>query len=277
MEEKVENHGIKYTVYSLLNYKSESLASKIINAVIIAMILINAVILVLQSIQEIQVDYGYYFKVFNYYSIAFFTIEYLLRTWSITCDPKYKRPILGRLKYAFTIVQLIDLLAILPFYLAISHIIDLRVLKVLRIFKLLRIFRITRYVSALAIIVLVLKRKSAELIISLVLLCFLLLISSTTMYYVEHNAQPNQFSSVLDAMWWSVITLSTVGYGDVYPITTLGRIVGGIIAVIGIGFFAMPTGILASGFSEVMEEKKFGKQNLSKNYCPTCGQEKKMQ
>ncbi len=275
MNKAKQHKSFKHAVYSLLNYKSNSIYSKIVNALIIFMITINAVILVLQSIQEIQNDYGYYFKVFNYYSVAFFTIEYILRTWSITCDPKYKHPILGRIKYAFTIVQIIDLLAILPFYLAISHIIDFRVLRILRIFKLLRIFRITRYVSALAVIVLVLKRKSAELVISLVLLCFLLLISSTAMFYIENSAQPNQFSSIPDAMWWSVITLSTVGYGDVYPITTLGKIVGGIIAVIGIGFFAMPTGILASGFSEVLEEKKITKQKQHKKYCPSCGQEKK--
>lgn len=262
MEQRLQQKGLKYSVYKLLNYQSNSLFSKIVNTIIIAMILINAAILVLQSIENIETKYGKYFTTFNYFSVAFFTVEYLLRTWCITCDPKYKHPFLGRLRYSFSTVQIIDLLAILPFYLAASHLIDFRMLRILRLFKLLRIFRITRYISALEIIVLVIKRKSAELTISFILLCFLLLISSTAMYYIEHTAQPEQFSSVPDAMWWSVITLSTVGYGDVYPITTLGRIIGGVIAVIGIGFFAMPTGILTSGFNEVIQEKKDSIQNL---------------
>lgn len=262
MEQRLQQKGLKYSVYKLLNYQSNSLFSKIVNTIIIAMILINAAILVLQSIENIETKYGKYFTTFNYFSVAFFTVEYLLRTWCITCDPKYKHPFLGRLRYSFSTVQIIDLLAILPFYLAASHLIDFRMLRILRLFKLLRIFRITRYISALEIIVLVIKRKSAELTISFILLCFLLLISSTAMYYIEHTAQPEQFSSVPDAMWWSVITLSTVGYGDVYPITTLGRIIGGVIAVIGIGFFAMPTGILTSGFNEVIQEKKDSIQKL---------------
>lgn len=276
MAEKTSRYNnFKYSVYQILNYQSESILSKIINLFIIVMILANAVILVLQSISEIQNEYGTYFTSFNYFSIGFFTVEYVLRTWCITCNPKYSKPILGRLKYSLTVVQIIDLLAILPFYLAMAHIIDFRMLRVLRLFKLLRIFRITRYVSALNIIFLVITRKAAELVISFVLLCFLLLISSTAMYYIEHAAQPTQFSSVPDAMWWSVITLSTVGYGDVYPITPLGKVIGGLIAVIGIGFFAMPTGIIASGFSEVVEEQKGKIKKLPISVCPACGQEKK--
>lgn len=267
-------NNFKYSVYKILNYQSESILSKIINLLIIVMILANAVILVLQSISEIQNEYGTYFTSFNYFSITFFTIEYILRTWCITCNPKYNKPVLGRLKYSLTIVQIIDLLAILPFYLTMAHIIDFRMLRILRLFKLLRIFRITRYISALNIIFLVVTRKAAELTISFVLLAFLLLISSTAMYYIEHAAQPTKFSSVPDAMWWSVITLSTVGYGDVYPITPLGKVIGGLIAVIGLGFFAMPTGILTSGFSEVVAEQKGKKKKSPISICPTCGQEK---
>lgn len=123
--------------------------------------------------------------------------------------------------------------------------------------------------TALALINRVVNQKKEELVISLIFTLFLLLITSTLMYYIENEAQPENFSSIPETMWWGIATLTTVGYGDIYPVTPLGQFIGGVIAVIGIGLFALPTGILASGFSEELSNRK---ENA--NCCPTCGQAK---
>ncbi|MCC9041990.1 ion transporter [Myroides sp. M-43] len=269
---------IKYKVYDLLNNDSITLGSKIVQGVIIILILFNAVSLIFESIPEIKEEYARFFINFNLFSVVFFSIEYLLRMWSITCDERFNKPLMGRIKYAFTSMQLIDLCAILPFYLVFVHV-DLRILRLMRVFRLLRVFKITRYVSALALVVNVFKRKASELAIAAFMLVFLLLIASTAIYYAENSYQPEAFSSIPDSMWWSVITICTVGYGDIYPITVLGKVIGGILAVIGIGFFALPTGIISSGFTEVLDERKEKralstqevKEKDSLEKCPCCG------
>ena len=145
--------------------------------------------------------------------------------------------------------------------------VDLRLLRVLRIFKIFRLFKIARYITALSLINRVMKDKREELVVSLIFTVFLLLIASTLMYHVENGAQPERFSSIPETMWWGIATLTTVGYGDMYPITALGKILGGVISIIGIGLFALPTGILASGFSEELARRKEGAE-----VCATCGQ-----
>lgn len=275
----MEKIGLKKQVYELLNNDSTTIGSKIVQGSIILLIILNAISLIFESIPEIRMEYIDWFVSFNLFSIFFFTLEYLLRMWTITCNPRYSKAFSGRLRYGLTSLQLIDLLAILPFYLAFIHF-DLRILRLMRIFRLLRVFRITKYVSALAIVVNVLKRKSSELAIAAFLLVFLLFIASTAIYYAENSAQPEAFSSIPSSMWWSVITICTVGYGDIYPITLMGKIIGGILAVIGIGFFALPTGIISSGFSEVLDERKEERKALELSQlhhstkCPCCGREK---
>jgi len=277
---------LKCRVYHLLDVDNRSIASKIVQGVIIAMILFSAFSLVLQSVSEYKLLYYSYFRVFDTISVTFFSIEYILRLWTITCDPRYAKPISGRIRYGFTFMQVIDLLAILPYFLSFV-VFDLRVLRLLRVFRLLRIFRIMSYVRALTLIVGVLKKKAGELIITVIFLIFLLLIASSAMYYAENNAQPDSFPNIIASMWWAVITLTTVGYGDVYPITVIGKIIGGIIAIIGIGFFAFPTGILTSGFNEVIQEYKQRKEGEDEDdndekekdkdeekTCSACGQKK---
>lgn len=270
------NISIKRRVYNLLNNDSNSFESKIVQGGIIILILLNAISLIFESIPEFREEYSSFFSSFNLFSVAFFSIEYVLRMWSITCDKRFNQPFLGRLKYAFTSMQLIDLCAVLPFYLAFVHV-DLRIIRLMRVFRLLRVFKITRYVSALALVVNVFKRKASELAIAAFMLIFLLLIASTAIYYAENPSQPEAFSSIPDSMWWSVITICTVGYGDIYPVTVIGKLIGGVLAVIGIGFFALPTGIISSGFSEILAERKekkllaLQKTNVSSCNCPCCG------
>lgn len=274
----MEYKGIKQSVYNLLNNDSNTIGSRIVQGSIITLIVINAISLIFESIPEFKTEHTAFFLNFNLFSIVFFTVEYILRMWSITCDERFNQPFIGRVKYAFTSMQIIDLMAILPFYLVFVHV-DLRVLRLLRIFRLLRVFKIAKYVSALAIVMTVFKRKAGELAIAAFLLVFLLLIASTAIYYAENSSQPEAFSSIPDSMWWSVITICTVGYGDIYPVTVLGKLIGGILAVIGIGFFALPTGIISSGFTEVLDERKEAKALAAQKVkekdalerCPCCG------
>ena len=232
---------------------------------IISLIFLNIVAIVLESVVQIRNEYHLQFFVFEIISVSIFTIEYLLRLWTANVDPKYPTPITGNLRFAFSPLAIIDLLAILPFYLPFIGI-DLRLLRMLRMFRIFRLFKIARYLKALRLMKRVFDKKKEELIISLIFTLFLLLLASTLMYYVENEAQPENFSSIPETMWWGIATLTTVGYGDVYPITDLGHLLGGIIAIIGIGLFALPTGILAAGFSEEISMSKVNEEN-----CSNCG------
>lgn len=233
---------------------------------IISLIILNVVAIVLESIEPLRQNHSSLFFYFELFSVVVFTIEYLLRIWTANCIPEFKEKITGNIKYALTPLAIIDLLAFIPFYLPFIGL-DLRVLRMLRILRIFRLFKVARYVEALSFINRVIKKKKEELIISLIFTLFLLLIASTLMYYVENKMQPEIFSSIPETMWWGIATLTTVGYGDIYPITPLGQLLGGIIAVIGIGLFALPTGILASGFSDEISQKKHHDE-----CCPSCGQ-----
>ncbi len=238
---------------------------------IIALICLNVVVLIVETVEEIQVVSPLAFRVFDTVSVAIFTIEYVLRVWSCTSDEKYRHPVWGRLRFAVTPVVFIDLLAIVPFYVALLApvALDLRVLRFLRAVRLLaRIARLSRYSSGLRTSVGVINAKRAELITVIVFLSILLLMASSLMYFAENEAQPDKFANIPQAMWWSIITLTTVGYGDAVPITVTGRFLAGVIAILGIGLFALPAGILGSGFMEEMSKRRQGP-----TVCPHCGGE----
>lgn len=233
---------------------------------LISLISLNVVAIVIESVESIRQEYAAFFYNFELFSVFFFSAEYVLRLWTANEYPQYQRPVLGRLRYAVTPMAIVDLLAILPFYLPLIGL-DLRFVRMMRLFRLFRLFKLARYVKALRIIINVFEEKKEELFISIIFTIFLLLFTSTFMYYVENEAQPDNFSSIPQTMWWGIATLTTVGYGDVYPVTTFGKLLGGAIAILGIGLFALPAGILASGFSEhLAKSKEEGKR------CAQCGQ-----
>jgi len=237
------------------------------DVVLVTLILLNVVAIVLESVDSIRRPYQELFDLFELLSVIFFTMEYILRLWVANEQEEYSTPIWGNLKYAASLLAVIDLLAILPFYLPLIGL-DLRFLRILRLFRLFRLFKIARYVKALSLMNGVFKEKKEELLISFVFTLFMLLITSSLMYYIENEAQPDKFSSIPQTMWWAIATLTTVGYGDVYPVTGLGKFLGGVIAILGIGIFALPTGILASGFSEHLAKSKLEAKEL----CPHCGE-----
>jgi voltage-gated potassium channel len=204
------------------------------------------------------------FRAFEIFSVAIFTVEYLLRLWSCTAAEKYSWPLMGRLRFTFTPLAIVDLLAILPFYLPQVDI-DLRFVRIVRLF---RIAKVGRYSRALSTFGRVAAAKRAELIAILSILVILLILASSLMYYAENDAQPDRFSSIPAAMWWGIATLTTIGYGDIYPITGVGKLLAGFVAVLGVGMFALPTGILGAAFVEEIQSAK-----RKRSICPHCGRE----
>lgn len=187
--------------------------------------------------------------------IILFTIEYLLRIWTAELMYENLSPWRSRLKYALTPMAMIDLFSILPFYLPLVGI-SVSSLNAIRIIRLLRIFKINRYTHSLTLIWMVLKKQAAQLFSSILVILVLMFIAAMLMYDVEHIAQPEVFDNALSAMWWAMATITTVGYGDIYPITTVGRILSAFITFMGIGLTAIPTGILSAGFITQSREIK---------------------
>ncbi|MCR5790863.1 MAG: ion transporter [Lachnospiraceae bacterium] len=188
-------------------------------------------------------------------TILIFTIEYLLRLW--TADylyPKEKSRIMAAVLFAKSFFGIIDLLTFLPYYLPFVIPTGLVAFRVLRVFRIFRLFRINAQYDAFNVIADVLKAKKGQLLASVSLILILMLSSSLCMYSLEHEAQPEQFKNAFSGLWWSVSTLSTVGYGDIYPITFGGKLMAILITFLGIGLVALPTGIISAGFVGHMNE-----------------------
>jgi voltage-gated potassium channel len=228
------------------------------------LILLNVVAVILETVQNIHASYSLLFSIIDLVSIAIFTVEYFIRLWICTLNPVYSHPVTGRLRYMVSGYAIIDLLAFLPFYIPFLIPIDLRILRMLRMFRLIRVLKLGRYSEAMKTFLSVLEKSKEKLVLALSILLIVLVLASSMMYYAEHDAQPDKFDSIPAAMWWAIITLATVGYGDIFPITPLGKAIGGLVVVIGIAIFALPAAILSAGFIEEIQEKKVV-------ICPACG------
>ncbi len=212
--------------------------------------------IIVESIDAVAAIYQPLFDTFELVSVAIFTAEYLLRVWVCidNADGKYRGSFLGRLRYMATPMALIDLIVILPFYLSFVIGIDLRVLRILR---LLRILKLTRYSGAWALFAAVLYGQRRTLYMAGFLMIIMLVLSASLMYLIEHDAQPQAFADIPSAMWWSLVTLTTVGYGDVTPVTVGGKVLGGFVTILGLGMYALPAAILASGFMQELSKRQF--------------------
>lgn len=242
-------------------------ASAWVGGFIALLVVLNLIAMILESVEALAAEHESFFFAFELASVALFTLEYLLRLWSCTERPAYRGPLLGRLRFVLTPLALIDLVAIGPFFLRMFFSVDLRVLRALRLFRLMRIMKLGRYSKAMQLMGQVIRANRAELSVVVVLLVVLLVVSSSLMYFVEHEAQPEDFSSIPATMWWGVVTLTTVGYGDVFPVTALGKVLAACMALFGIGMFALPAGILSTGFMEAMAHNEDGERR-----CPHCGE-----
>lgn len=262
-------HPIKKKVHSLLHPELDSTKwDKVLNGFIIILIILNITAVMLETVPSIHEPNKEFFRLFDLFSVIIFTIEYVLRVWSSNHDPKYAHSFHGRLKYMLSPDALIDLLAILPFYVHVMVGLDLRVLRILRLLRFLRLFRLTSYMKSARMVRSVFKKRANDLKLSLVLIFFLMIIASCLMYFAEHAAQPAIFSSIPASIWWAVVTITSVGYGDMVPITLLGKILTGIISLLGFAVFALPAGIITAGFLEEMSKSK----HHNKHFCPHCGE-----
>jgi len=233
---------------------------------IIVLIIANVILSILETVPELKAEYQPLFYTLESISVVIFTIEYFLRLWSCTAHPANAHPLKGRIKWMLSPLGLIDLMVFLPFYLSVIFPVDLRILRAIRIVRIFMILKIGNYATSMNRIIHVVRNKKEELIVTASLGIILLLLSGSAIYYLENEAQPHVFSSIPASLWWSVVTLSTVGYGDIYPITTGGKIFASFIAILGIALFALPAGIIASGFAEEIRAQK-------QRACPHCHKE----
>ena len=231
-------------------------ASSIFDWSIMTLIALSILSIILESFSGIYQKWHSAFSVFETFTVIVFTVEYILRIW--TADLLYPDAKHPRLKYIFSIMAIIDLLAILPFYLPFisADLRFLRMMRLFRLFRLLRVFKLGRYFEALQVIMKVIKTSGPQLIMSVALCFFVMLFSAIIMYTVENPVQPEQFPNVISSLWWAICTLTTVGYGDVYPITDIGRFFASVISLVGIGIIAIPTGIIAAGFNQAINKKQ---------------------
>lgn len=276
--------GLRGRVFDLLDADQGGKAGQFVDLAIMGLILLSVLSIIVGTVDSIANRYGPFLEYFELVSVTVFTVEYVLRLWSIASHEEYGA-LRGRIAYATNPYMIIDLLAILPFFM--GGIVDLRFLRVIRLIRVFRVFKLARYSNSIQTMGYVLKRKKPDLIISIVITSILLVLASSGIYYVEHDAQPEVFSSIPAAFWWGVVTMTTVGYGDVTPVTQAGRLLGGVVAFLGIGLFALPASILASGFIEEAtdgedETEKGNELEYSESepaaesneftYCPHCGE-----
>lgn len=258
-------NNFKKQIYLFLDPKQrETPGERISNYFIVFLIIINTLAVILETVPAIYNRTTPIFKFVEVFSVILFTIEYFLRVWTCTLNPKYSNSITGRLKFLFSFEAIIDLLAIIPFYLPLIFRYDLRFIRILRLIRFTRFLKLARYSKASKTLAIVIKDKKEELILSILITFFLIICASAVMYYAEHTAQPTKFKNIPQTMEWSVATLTTVG-SNIYPVTTLGKILTTFISMLGIGIFALPAGILASGFTETLRKEK------KPTICPHCG------
>ena len=232
--------------------------SQLFDALLIALIIVNIAAMMLETVPGIPAVWQHELHIIEIVSVLIFTIEYMLRVYSSASGPNHPAreattPWKKRWAYIKSPMALVDLMAILPFYLSVFVAFDLRIL---RIFRVLRILKIGRYSRSMQTLVTVLRNESHSLIAAISVLLLFTVIAATCIYYIEHTAQPDVFSSIPASLWWALVTLTTVGYGDAVPVTALGKVFGGLITILGICFYALPAGILSSSYTTQMQLKR---------------------
>ena len=235
---------------------SDSRLARAFDMGMICLIFVNVLAVTLETVESLHTRYALQFYWFEVLSVAVFSAEYVLRVWGCVDTPRgeYAQPVSGRLRYMMTPMALIDLFAILPFYLTVFFTVDLRFM---RVFRLLRILKLTRYSNAMDTLLRVFVAERKPLFAGITIMLTLLVFLSGIVYFIEKDAQPVKFGSIPDAMWWGMATLTTVGYGDVVPVTPLGRVVGALVTLLGLGMFALPAAILGSGFTREASRHDF--------------------
>ncbi|SRR5579883_682824 len=258
----------RYSVYHLFHgVKYETIIQRVVRLSIAIAICVSIAVAIFESEPDLKPGYRDLLDAVQMAVIIMFSVEYILRIWTITIEERYKQPFIGRLRYALSFMALIDLVVILPFYLPIFSGDNLTFLRALRLFVLFRIIKLGKYSESLHLIGKVLKLKRHELIASLFAVVLLLICASILMYLIEHPVQPNAFKSIPDSIWWAIATITTVSsYSPIMPITEAGRILAALISLLGFTAIGLPAGIFASGLLDIYHREL--KHRVHR--CPHC-------
>jgi voltage-gated potassium channel len=251
MSEATQGSGRRSRVHELLAHEAASTAGRVVRLMLILLIALSVSTAILESVPQIGRAHGAMLDAIQLFTTLGFAVEYALRIWVAAEEPGTSSAAQARLRYVFSLPGLIDFIAAIPFTLA-SHIgLQLDWLDIVPIFKLLR------HTAAFQFMVEAVYSERRVLWSAAVLMLALLVFQSSLVYYFEREAQPDKYGSIPEAMWWGIVTLTTVGYGDVTPVTLWGKVAGGLTAVMGLCMFAIPVGIIASAFIEAVRRREF--------------------
>ena len=253
---RIKLRELRRRVYEVLEEGAAGdLLSVVIDRFLVALILINLVAVALESIHDLYSKYALLFALIEYVSLAVFTAEYGLRLWSAVGGPHaHMAPMRARLKYALSPAGIVDLVAVLPFWFAM---LVPDALRVILVFRIVRFLKIARYSPAMRSLLDVLYRERRALFGSFAILIGTALVAAALMYLAERNVQPDKLGTIPDALWWAIVTLSTIGYGDVVPVTPLGKFIAIISVFLGMIMIALPVGIIATAFAEQIHRREF--------------------
>ncbi|MCL2489977.1 MAG: ion transporter [Propionibacteriaceae bacterium] len=249
---------MRQRIYSVIKDQSDTVFGRVFTVVMSLLIIVNVIFVLVDTLSHEPTFLADASRGVEVGSVSIFTLEYLLRLWTADFIYPSLGPAKARLRYVRSSMAIIDLLSILPFYLPAVIPMDLRILRVLRLVRLVRVFKLGRYSSALETIGRVLKRSAAALVSAVSIVVLLLIVSSVLMYYAENDAQPLKFTSAFSGLWWAMTTITTVGYGDLAPVTVLGQVFGAIIELLGVALVAIPTGIISAGFISELSDEQAG-------------------
>ncbi len=232
-----------------------SAGSRLLNLLLIILIIVNVVAVIFESDAAIGQQYAREFALLELVSVCIFSIEFCLRLWSCVerIQDSSSAPWKTRIGYLFTPMALIDLIAIAPFFISLFIAVDLRFLRLLRV---MRILKLTQYFKGFNIFVTVLSKELRSITAASLVMFFLITIAASLMYTLESSAQPEVFGSILQSYWWAVVTMTTVGYGDVTPVTVAGKVVAVFVMLLGVGLVALPAGLLAARFGDELAARK---------------------
>ena len=229
------------------------------NYALTAIILVNCAAVALETVPSIYSPRIDLFFMLEAVSTAIFLAEYCGRIWVCVENPKFASPVIGRLRYAFQIIMMLDFLVVVTYFAPV----DLRFLRVFRLLRLLRVLHLEDIDKSLTSVLAELARRKNLLIVSIMMMLIAVYCFAAILFSVEHSAQPSKFSSIPETLWWAVVTLTTIGYGDMAPITPLGKLLSAMISMVGIGVFALPTAIITASILDAGADHH--------KSCPHCG------
>ena len=248
---------LRQRLYSVLEFgPTAGLVSAAVNWILIGLIILTLAATVLESVPRLAAAHGAVFETIEWVALATFSLEYLARLWTAVEHPPWRRlgPIRSRLRFVASPTGLIDLAAVLPFWLSFIVAADFKAFLVLR---LIRFFKLTRYSPAMRSLLEALYAERRALLGCFVILCGATLVAAALMHVAEGATQPEKFGTIPDAMWWAIVTLGTVGYGDAVPVTAAGRLVAGLTIFVGLLMVALPVGIVATAFANEVHRRDF--------------------